>query len=101
MAWDNAAGFTRAHKMATSREPRTMPEAMQYIITFGRWEGCPLSHIVKVDPGYIKYLLKSSKPGTPILAAAKIVEAAAKVSYMRLDSIGRTPPSTSMDELWP
>lgn len=101
MGWGNSDTFAGKAKVSATVAPRTMPEAMRFVLRFGKWDGCTLSHIINVDPGYIPYLLKSSKPQDPVHAAAQLVQAAATRSYERLDSIGKLPPPESMDELWP
>ena len=103
MAWDNASKFASKHGMSLAKVPETMPQAMQFVLTFGKYEGSALSNIVKVDPGYILYLLKTPKPSTdPVYAAAKLLKVIAERTLAQLESIGNnSPPSSSMDELWP
>lgn len=103
MAWDNAEKFASKHGISTAKVPATMPQAMQFMLTFGKWEGASLGNVVQFDPGYVLYLLKTPKPPTdPVYAAAKLLKVLAERTLAKLEAIGNdSPGSNSMDELWP
>jgi len=104
MAWNNADSFIKSAKLSTAPRaeiPKTMPQALTTIINFGKWDGCSIAHVTKVDPGYILWLLKSPNPSNPIYVAATFAKCRAEKTMRDLDSIGSTGDSSTMDELWP
>lgn len=78
--------------------PMNMPKARNYIMSSGKYEGCPLGFVVNTDPGFILWL-RTSGYGSAKQAAIRLGPMAEKVVAELTETAENSLGDFKMDDM--